>query len=237
MREFLKTWFHRLVMVLLMFIGGVTTRKVWINRHILEIFREQGQNFILGTWHNNIIVFTHVYGRMKVRVLVSRSRDGENATWASARFGIVTVRGSSTRGSVGGLRELLRLLANGGLVAITPDGPRGPRYVLQPGIVTTAQLSGKPIVPMAYAGPRMIEINSWDRAKLPWPFSKVFIYVGEPVWIARDEPDLEAARVRVEQAIRKAEAVAERFAGGPRVEREPLLAAALGPPPRSPREG
>ncbi len=110
---------------------------------------------------------------------------------------------------------------------ITPDGPQGPRYVLQPGIVTVAQLGGVPIVPIACSGAQMLEARSWDRLKLPRPFSRIAIYVGNPIWIDRKEKDPEAARLKVEQAMRHAEAVVEQFVEGKRLGREPLLAEAL----------
>ena len=105
-----------------------------------------------------------------------------------------------------------------------PDGPRGPRYVLQKGVVGLARRAGVPIVPLTFSAPGAIEFKSWDRMKLPRPFSTVTIYAGTPIWIRREETDEEPARLRVERAMRRAAAVVDRFAGGGLVEREPLLA-------------
>jgi lysophospholipid acyltransferase (LPLAT)-like uncharacterized protein len=229
MRQLLQDWIHRAVMIVLVAVTGLTTRKTWINRHILEVYEAEGQNFIAGTWHNNIVYFTHLYGQLRLAALISRSRDGENIARVSGFFGVHPIRGSTSRESLGGVRGLLRVLAAGRSATVTPDGPRGPRYVLQPGIVAAAQLARVPIVPMAYSGRRMIEFNSWDRMKLPLPFSRIVIYLGDPVWVDREEGDSEQARRRVEQAMRRAEALVDRFAGGGRVEREPLLAQALEP--------
>ncbi len=121
---------------------------------------------------------------------------------------------------------MLRLLMSGRNVAIMPDGPRGPRYLLQPGIIALAKRAGVPIVPVALASRRMIELNSWDRMKLPLPFIRVIIYVGNPIHIAPAEKDLEAARLRVEHAMRLGEVIVDQFAQGGRTAREPLLSEA-----------
>ena len=226
MTDMIRDWLYRTMMIVLIAVTGLTTRKTWINRHLLEGLEARGQNFVAGMWHNNIVYFTFLYGRMGLAALISRSRDGENIARVSSFFGVKPIRGSTARESLSGLRGLFRVLARGGSATVTPDGPRGPRYVLQPGIVAVARRTGVPIVPMAYSGARLIEFNSWDRMKLPVPFSRITIYVGEPIRFGREESDEEAAR-RVEQAMRRAEALVDRFAGGGRVEREPLLAEAL----------
>ncbi len=227
MRRFIEDMIHRALMTLALAAAGLTTRKTWINRHIVEAFEEQGQNYIAGVWHNNIPSLTYPFGRMGLVGLISNSRDGKNIAWASKVFGLHSVRGSSGKKTVGGLRGLLRVLAAGGNVAITPDGPQGPRYVLQPGIVAVAQMARVPIVPIACSGAHILESRSWDRMKLPRPFSRIAIYVGNPIWIDRKEKEPEAARLKVEQAMRRAEAVVERFVQGKRLDREPLLAEAL----------
>lgn len=226
MRKFIRDRVYRLLMTLLILMVGLTTRKTWINRHVIDAYREQGQGFIAGMWHNNIIYFTWLYGQLRLAALISQSRDGENIARVSAFFGVRPVRGSSARGSTAGLRGLFRVLAKGESATVTPDGPQGPRYVLQPGIVAVARRAGVPIVPMAYAGRNMIQFNSWDRMKLPLPFSRIAIYVGNPIWIERGEKDEEAARLKVERAMREAEVIVDRFVGGGRVEEEPLLAEA-----------
>ncbi|MCZ6472321.1 MAG: DUF374 domain-containing protein, partial [SAR324 cluster bacterium] len=141
-------------------------------------------------------------------------------------FGIRTAWGSTSKGAMGGVREMLRLLRSGRNVTIMPDGPRGPRYVLQPGVTALAQRAGVPIVPLAWSSRRMIGFNSWDRMKLPLPFSRIIIYVGNPIHIAPDEKNQEAVRLKVEHAMRLGEAIVDQFAQGGRTAREPLLAEA-----------
>ena len=112
-------------------------------------------------------------------------------------------------------------------MAITPDGSTGPRYILKLGVVILAKSTGVPILPVGFAGKRVFEFRSWDRMKVPYPFSRVVLYVGEPIWICQEKFDDETLRQKVERAMREAVANADRIAGGKLVEQEPLLAAAL----------
>ena len=226
MRKLIQDLIYRALLVGIVFVLGVTTRKTWINRHILEGFQREGRNFILGIWHNNIIYMIFPLRVFGLTVLASRSRDGTNIARVGRVFGIRTAWGSTSKGAMGGVREMLRLLRSGRNVTIMPDGPRGPRYVLQPGVTALAQRAGVPIVPLAWSGRRMIEFNSWDRMKLPLPFSRIIIYVGNPIHIAPDEKDQEAAGLKVEHAMRLGEAIVDQFAQGSRTAREPLLAEA-----------
>ncbi len=206
---------------------GLTTRKVWINRSYLEALQEEGQNFILGIWHNSIIFLIFPLRALRLTVLASRSRDGQNIARVAEAFGIQSVAGSTSDGAFAGIREMIRLLRDGRNVTIMPDGPRGPRYVLKDGAIALARRNNVPIIPVAFAGRKMFEFSSWDRMKLPHPFSKVAIYVGNPIWIGRDEQDETALRLKVEQAMREAVLYADRFVEGGLTEREPLLAELL----------
>jgi lysophospholipid acyltransferase (LPLAT)-like uncharacterized protein len=118
--------------------------------------------------------------------LVSPSVDGEVpariATWLGARV----IRGSSTRTGARALRDYYGLLVNEGVSpVITPDGPTGPRYRFKPGGLLLAQISGRPLLPMAFAASRAWQFG-WDRFVLPWPFSRIAISIGAPVSVARD---------------------------------------------------
>lgn len=226
MRKFIQDLIYRALLVGIVFVLGVTTRKTWINRHILEGFQREGRNFILGIWHNNIIYLIFPLRVFGLTVLASKSRDGINIGRVGQVFGIRTVWGSTSKGAMGGARDMMRLLRSGRNVTIMPDGPRGPCYVLKPGIPAMAQRAQVPIVPVAWSGRRVKEFNSWDRMKLPLPFSRIFIYVGNPIHIAPAEKDQEAIRLKVEHAMRRAEAIVDQFAQGGRTAREPLLAEA-----------
>jgi lysophospholipid acyltransferase (LPLAT)-like uncharacterized protein len=147
--------------------------------------------------------------------LVSRSGDGELNAIALRHLGVRAIRGSGARGrdirAKGGaaaLRGMLRALESGEMVVLTADIPKISR-VCGVGIVTLAQLSGRPIVPVAVVTSRRIDFNSWDRASLGLPFGRGAIVLGDPIWVDReaDEAAIETLRQTVEQ---KLDAVHER---------------------------
>jgi hypothetical protein len=114
------------------------------------------------------------------------------------------VRGSSSRGGGEALRALTRALRDGHEVVVVPDGPRGPREVLKPGVIALARLSGAPIVPVAVGAAREWRLHSWDEFRIPRPFARCVVRFGEPIHVARaagPEAD-EAARKDVEAALR-----------------------------------
>jgi lysophospholipid acyltransferase (LPLAT)-like uncharacterized protein len=122
---------------------------------------------------------------LRMGVLVSPSVDGEVPASIARRLGIRVIRGSSTRTGARALRDYYELLVKEGVSpVITPDGPTGPRYRFKPGALLLAQLSGRPLLPMAYAASRAWRFG-WDRFVLPWPGSRIAIAVGAPVYVDR----------------------------------------------------
>lgn len=157
---------------------------------------------IYAVWHGRLLLLPYFYGHRGSRVLASRSRDGELVARWIRRFGLGPVRGSSTRGGGEALRLLTRALRRGHEVVVVPDGPRGPREVLKPGVIALARLSGAPIVPMAVGASREWRMRSWDEFRIPKPFARCVIRFGEPIRVASDRAGLEAARKDVEAALR-----------------------------------
>jgi lysophospholipid acyltransferase (LPLAT)-like uncharacterized protein len=94
---------------------------------------------------------------------------------------VATVRGSASRGAVGGFLRLVDAYRRGHDLAVLPDGPRGPRYVAKPGVVHLAKAVGSPIFPVAYAASRAARLRSWDRLIIPLPFARVLVQIGEPL--------------------------------------------------------
>ena len=111
-----------------------------------------------------------------------------------------TVRGSSSRGGIGAFRKVVRLLKEGWDTGITPDGPRGPRCRVQPGVIELARVSGAPILPVTFAARYRFVFNSWDRFVLPLPFSPVVVIFGKPLRVGPDD-DVEAARLTLEERL------------------------------------
>ena len=164
---------------------------------------ESGTPAIYAAWHGRILLMPYLYGWRRTRVLASRSRDGELVVRFIARFGMDAVRGSSSRGGAGALRALVRLLKDGSDVFVVPDGPKGPREIAKPGIVTLARLSGAPIVPMALGAARDWRLGSWDEFRVPKPFTCCVIRFGEPIRFGRSggRRGDEAACRKVESAL------------------------------------
>ena len=166
---------------------------------------------IMCFWHNRILGITlaflrHYPGKTRkgVNVLTSASRDGEILAHLVGQFGMGAVRGSSSRRGSRALRELIDLTENGCDIAITPDGPRGPRYSLGPGAISLAQLTSAPIAPVHARFSRCLRMKTWDGFIIPLPFSKVSVTVDDPIHLPRElnDEEFEAARLRVESLLR-----------------------------------
>lgn len=157
---------------------------------------------IYAVWHDRLLLLPYLYGHRGSRVLASRSRDGELVARWIRRFGLEPVRGSSTRGGGEALRLLTRALRSGYEVVVVPDGPKGPREVLKPGVIALARLTGAPIVPMALGASREWRLRSWDEFRIPKPFARCVMRFGEPIYVARHRAGEEAARKEVEAALR-----------------------------------
>jgi lysophospholipid acyltransferase (LPLAT)-like uncharacterized protein len=159
---------------------------------------------IYAMWHGRLLLLPYLYGHRGAHVLTSRSRDGELVARWIRRLGLDPVRGSSTRGGGEALRVLTRALRGGREVVVVPDGPRGPREVLKPGVIALARLSGAPIVPVAVGASREWRLRSWDEFRIPRPFARCVVRFGEPIHVSRaaDRAGEEAARKEVEAALR-----------------------------------
>ncbi len=155
--------------------------------------RDFGQA-IYCTWHNRLALCVKIYfafSRQRFNApgmagLVSASKDGALLTAIFQRFGVQPVRGSSSRRGAQALLELSSWAQRGYDLAITPDGPRGPRYVVADGAITLAQITGLPLVPGSYHLNWKITVKSWDRFQIPLPFARCDIFVGKVISIPRE---------------------------------------------------
>jgi lysophospholipid acyltransferase (LPLAT)-like uncharacterized protein len=181
----------------------------------LDAVLDGGRAGIATFWHENLPLMPEVWrlGRERhggdvAHVLVSRHRDGRLIGEVVARFHLTMVYASSSKGGATGMRALLRLLREGQPVAITPDGPRGPHRKAAPGVAQIAGLSGLPVLPCAAFASRAVPLKSWDRMRVPLPFSRIRLVIGPPVYVAREQP--EAALPAIEAALNAVQAAAER---------------------------
>ncbi len=196
-------------------LAGWTWRIERIGMADLDAAIGRGERCVFAFWHARMLplVFTH-RGR-GIAVLVSRHRDGELITRIIERLGFVTGRGSSTRGGEEGLRDMLEWAERRHLLAVTPDGPRGPAERVKPGLLYLASRTGFPVVPVATASRGAWRLRSWDGFRVPRPFARVVVAYGDPIpvppGLGRDE--LEPRRLEVERAIAALTRDVERRAG------------------------
>lgn len=161
---------------------------------------------IIAMWHGQhfMLPFARPDG-MDIRVMVARHRDAEVNAIAARRLGLGLIRASGSHGSVRevrrkggmvGFREAVRSLADGTSVALTADVPKGPAKVAGEGIVLLAKHSGRPILPVAFATSRNIDVNSWDSASVSLPFSRAGFAIDDPIWVPADLPAEAVGEVR-----------------------------------------
>ena len=129
-------------------------------RHVnVEHIRDTPQ-YIVAFWHAHLLLMLHSAYRKPISVMVSQSKDGEYIARVIDHYGAETTRGSTTRGGSAALRETIRDARAGKNIAFTPDGPKGPARIAQPGVITTAQATGLPIIPIAFAAKKK---SCWAR--------------------------------------------------------------------------
>ena len=198
---------------------GVTLRVTETGVEALRPHWAQDQPLIYAVWHGRILMIPWLTARLRrtrgaraVRVLASRSRDGELVARWVTRFGLSVVRGSSSRGGAEALRSLAASVRAGQDVAVVPDGPLGPPERVQAGIVVLAAATGAPIVPLAFAARPARRLASWDRFLVPLPFARAAVVFGAAATVSRDV-DRETARVHVERALHDVTELADRLVG------------------------
>ncbi len=155
-----------------------------VNPERLEAVRAE-RGWLMALWHGRMLLgMTHHRGE-DYHVLVSPSDDGEIAAKFLLANGYATLRGSTNEAPVQAMRAMLGVLRDGGAVVITPDGPRGPRHSVNPGLAWLARATGYPIVPCGFGCDRAWRAHSWDRLTIPKPRARVAIAYGEPLHVPR----------------------------------------------------
>ena len=172
---------------------------------------------LIALWHGRLLMGVQRFAHREFRVLVSHSGDGEMMHRLLGSFGYGTIRGSSSKGAPRAVREMLQGLKDAPAVVITPDGPRGPRHAMNPGLAWLAQASGRPVVPFGFASDRAWRFNSWDRACLPKPFARVRLHYGEPLYLRRRATEEQQAEFteHVQKALIETERSAHAALGQP----------------------
>ncbi len=159
---------------------------------------------IFCVWHNRLALSMVAYSRFAKNIwpsnglaaMISASKDGGLLTSVLNKFGVQAVRGSSSRRGRQALLESTTWLEKGCHIAITPDGPRGPCYQVQDGVLALAQVTGAPIVPASARIHAKFHLRSWDRLQVPLPFAKCDIHFGKPISVPRDVSGEEKEKIR-----------------------------------------
>lgn len=183
--------------LLIKFIGKTIRYETegWEN---FERIEKSGKIPIYSFWHNRIFAGTYFFRHRGIVVITSQSFDGEYIARFIQRFGYGAVRGSSTRGGVGALVEMIRLMKRGLPMGFTVDGPRGPKYVAKTGAVLLAKKTGNPLMPFVVETEKFWTINSWDRLQIPKPFTRAKVIIAEPIYVPEDADDAEIEKKRLE---------------------------------------
>lgn len=171
--------------------------------HFLEEIEQNGEVPIYAFWHNQVFLAAYFFRNSGAIVMTSQSFDGEYIARAIQRLGFGAVRGSSTRGGVGALVEIARLVRAKRAAAFTIDGPKGPVYVAKNGACLLSKKTGQPVVPISFTAEKFWEVKSWDKLRIPRPFSRARVALAEPFAVSEtaDDAELEANRQRLQNAL------------------------------------
>lgn len=206
--------------------AGATTRWERVNEAAVRPFRDGHEKVIVGVWHGRILQAHKLWrfgrGARTVKVLISHSREGAIVSQTAQGLGLKVVRGSAARagrrgkGGVEAMRAMARHMEDGGVICITPDGPRGPRMRVKAGAVHLAKMSGAHLIGIAWASSRGKVLKSWDSMIAPAPFARGVLVWSNP--IAPPAPDaddeaIEAVRLAFEAEMNRIAAEADRRAG------------------------
>lgn len=185
----------------------LTTRLERVGAEHYQRFRREGTPIVFVFWHAYLLPLVHYHRHEGAVALISEHGDGEYLARVMKRNGFGAVRGSSTRGGTKGLKGLVRAARRGRDLALTPDGPRGPRGTFKPGALAVAQITGLPVVPVCVGASGGYRFQSWDGFLLPRPFSTIRIEYLPPRWVARDatREELEAMADDLGRALNEGE--------------------------------
>ncbi len=184
-------------------LGFIVTAIFKIKRHFYDckvINYPKNTNCLFALWHSRQCGVYGIPEREKLHCLISKSKDGEIIAMAAEAIGIKTVRGSQRRDGAEASLKILDILKEGNNVAITIDGPNGPKEVVKKGIVEIAKLSGIPIVPFAWHNPGrgFIKLKTWDEFCFPLFCKKLCLLCGDPIYVNKDADDAEIERIRLQ---------------------------------------
>jgi lysophospholipid acyltransferase (LPLAT)-like uncharacterized protein len=180
-------WFEALILWLVAYVLLATIRMKVLHQERLFEARQAGKPILFAFWHGRQLALFKANPERRLVVLASLSRDGALQTQVCKRFGVLSVRGSSSRRGLSAMLRLGKMLATGVSVGLAVDGPRGPLFVAKRGILALARARGCPVVPMTVGFRRKLELRrTWDRFQIPVPFTRATVAYGVPLWVPSD---------------------------------------------------
>ena len=191
--------FHGLIRII-----GRTVRFEVEGQENWEKARAKGGLPIYSFWHDGIFLSTYFFRNRDIVVMTSQSFDGEYIARFIQRLGYGAARGSSTRGSVGAMIQMIRLMRKGYPAAFTIDGPKGPRHSAKVGPVLLAKKTGEPILPFVVTPSKHWSVKrSWDGLAIPKPFSRALVGIAPPIYVPANASDgmVEAKRLELQAAL------------------------------------
>jgi lysophospholipid acyltransferase (LPLAT)-like uncharacterized protein len=178
-----------------------------------DAIRASGRQPVMAFWHGRILPATFYFRRRGIVVITSENFDGEWIARIIERFGYGTARGSTSRGAVKAMKQLVNEMKAGRPAGFTLDGPRGPAGVAQAGAMWLASATGNPLLPFHLEASSHWSLRSWDRTQIPKPFSTVALVIGQPMHVARGLPPetFEQVRLELEKRLASLEARAQQL--------------------------
>jgi Uncharacterized protein conserved in bacteria len=164
---------------------GKTWRVTLSGTKIIDPFHDRDQGIIYCFWHSHILPLTYIFRNIGVKAVVSSSKDGDRATAVAQRWQHQTIRGSSSLHGIAVLRQCVRELKKRQNIVLIPDGPRGPREIVKPGVAQIALLAGATVFPVIALPVKTWRLNSWDRFMVPKPFTAINVRIADPLYPAQ----------------------------------------------------
>jgi lysophospholipid acyltransferase (LPLAT)-like uncharacterized protein len=195
-------------------VGSLRKHYYPVAEKIVPAYRGPAQRSIYAIWHENLLLPTVMFGSPEIAVLISKHADGRMLDELIGAMGMSSVLGSTNRGGIEALRKLINPDVTWKHLAVTPDGPRGPRRIVQPGLIYVAAKTGMSIVPIGIGYRRPFRAKSWDRFAIPKPFHRAVLVTGQEYHIPESiSPEtLEPHRILIQNEMDRVNAIAEQAA-------------------------
>lgn len=200
-----KRWLQKLAVAVVPLIGSLFIRFIYLTSrktfHLPETVPEEP--FIVATWHGDLLMQPYLYRKlrspMRIKVIISEHFDGQLIAKTVGYLGLGSIRGSSRRGGARVLIQAIGMLKKGFDMAVTPDGPKGPRHSVADGVVVMAQKTNSKVIILECRPSKYWQFRSWDRFTVPKPFGHLEFFASEPIDLS--EMDLEEAKSLVKMKL------------------------------------